>query len=254
MMKTFHVRPELGRVLGLLLLSVVGAWAQIPGAGGPGMGAALGRLFGDIKEFKAKMVVQVLDTTRNERASMPMDFAFVDKKIRVEMDATQIKNREMHPGLPAMLRQMGMAQVVSIIRPDKKTVYVIYPDQKAVLNVPLPNDGSKDGKEPKVEKTPLGKETIDGHPCVKNKVLIKSENDKPLEAITWNATDLKDFPVQVEITDEGNISVIHFKEVQFVKTDAKQFDAPAGFTEYKTEEQLKEAVMRKMQGTPPPQK
>ena len=58
----------------------------------------------------------------------------------------------------------------------------------------------------KVEKTALGKETIDGHACVKNKVVVKNEQGAVLEAITWNATDLKDFPLQIEMKEKDNTS------------------------------------------------
>ena len=38
---------------------------------------------------------------------------------------------------------------------------------------------------------------------MKNKVVVKGSKGPVLEAITWNATDLKDFPIQIEMKEKG---------------------------------------------------
>ena len=45
----------------------------------------------------------------------------------------------------------------------------------------------------KVETTELGKDTVDGHPCVKNKVIVTGKDGTPHESTVWNAMDLKNF-------------------------------------------------------------
>jgi hypothetical protein len=235
-------------VLAALLLIGFSAYAQMPGAGGPaGMSSALTKLFGDVNAFTAKAQVQVLDTSEKEIASMPMDFSLLDKKIRVEIDMTQAKNSSMPPGAAASLKQMGMAQVISLVRPDKKLVYVIYPDQKVMMTMPLPEeDAEAAGKNAKTARTPLGKETIDGHPCVKNKVVITPDKGPAVEATTWNATDLKDFPVQIQTKEQENTSFVRFKQVQFKKPDADLFEPPNGYTQYSDPQELMQGVMKKV--------
>lgn len=231
-----------------LLLAGAGAQAQMPGAGGPlGMSATLTKLFGDIKAFSAKAEVQVLDGSQKEVAGMPMDFAMLDKMVRVELDLTQAKSSTMPPGAAEQLKSMGMAQVVSIVRPDKKLVYVMYPQQKMMMSMPL-NKANADtpGKDSKIEKTPLGKETVDGHPCVKNKVAFTGDNGEKIEATTWEASDLKDFPVKIQTKDKGNTSTIRFQNIQFAKPDAKLFEIPGGYTEYKSPQELMQGLMKKM--------
>src|SRR5436190_20645814 len=199
-MKILVSRSRFQWVAVVILWGFARAQAQIPGAGDAGgMTAALTKLFGDVTAFTAKAQVQVMDSTNKEIANMPMDFTLLDKKIRVEIDLTQTKNASMPPGAATTLRQMGMAQVISLVRPDKKLVYIIYPDQKAMITMPLPDeDLDVAAKNSKTSKTPLGKETVDGHPCVKNKVVITSEKGEVLEATTWNAIDLQDFPLQIQ--------------------------------------------------------
>ena len=82
----------------------------------------------------------------------------------------------------------------------------------------------------KLEKKPLGKETIDGHPCVKNQSTVKSPKGVVLlQATTWNATDLKDFPVQIEINENGNSTIMHFMQRQPGETGSAAFRNPRRF-------------------------
>jgi hypothetical protein len=136
---------------------------------------------------------------------------------------------------------------VSLIRPDKKAIYVMYPNQKTVLNMPMsPEDAAAAEKTPKLEKTAVGKETVDGHACVKNKVVITDDKGKNLEATTWNATDLKDFPVQIQTKDNQNTTIVHFKEVQFAKPEAKQFEIPADYTQFNDPQEMMQGIMKKV--------
>src|SRR5262249_50897301 len=143
-------------------------------------------------------------------------------------------SKELTPEILDMLKQQGMANMISIVRPDQKLVYLIYPNQKSSLAMPMPQDQADtlEGKS-KVEKTPLGKETVDGHNCVKNKVVVTDAKGQTLEATTWNAADLKDFPIQIRTKEQGNTSILRFKEVNLSSPDRKQFDPPSGYTQYK---------------------
>ena len=99
------------------------------------------------------------------------------------------------------------------------------------------------GKDYKMEKTSLGKETIDGHPCEKNKVVATNEKGEKHEVTVWNATDLKDFPIQMQMPDEqsGTSILMKFKNVKLGKPDAKLFDAPTGLTKYDDTQSLMKA-------------
>ncbi len=246
-MKTVNLGSKITLVLSTILLTALTVRAQMPGGPPTGMSAALTKLFGDIKAFTAKAEVQVLDDAQKEKVSLPMDFAMLDNNVRVEMDLTQMKNKDMPPGAADSLKQMGMSQIVSLIRPDKKAIYVIYPGQKSVLNMPMsPEDAAAAQKTPSLQKTALGKETVAGHACVKNKVVITDDKGKTLEATTWNAADLKDFPVQIQTKESQNTSIVRFTDVQFTKPDASQFEVPAGYTQFNDPQEMMQGVMKKM--------
>ena len=68
---------------------------------------------------------------------------------------------------------------------------------------------------------------------MKNKVTVRSDKGPVLEAVTWNATDLKDFPIQIQMKEKDNKVLMHFTQVSFVKPDAKQFDLPSNYGQMK---------------------
>jgi hypothetical protein len=223
-------------------------FAQVPGSVGPaGISSALTKLFGKTTAFTAKGEMKVLDNSNHEVSLWPMDFSVLDKKIRVEIDLAQTRTRGVPAEMGAMLKQMGMSQVISIIRPDKGLVYVIYPDQRAMLSMPLSKEDTEGTeKTPKITKTPLGKETIDGHPCIKNKVLIIDTAGQSTEATTWEATDLRELPIQIETRESANTSVVRFQQVQFTRPAAGFFEPPSGFTLFDSADDLRLSVMKKV--------
>jgi len=245
-MKTQLSKLKVG-LLGTLLIASLTLHAQLPGGGSPaGMNAALTKLFGDITACSARAEIRVMDLSLTEKVTVPLNFALLDGSVRMEMDLSQMKNKDMPPGMVDSLKQMGLAQVISIFRPDKKIAYAIYPDQKASLAMPLPKDeADAAAKAPKIEKTPLGKETIDNHPCVKTKVKIVDDQGKTMDATAWYATDLKDFPVQIQTNEKEGTTIILFKQVQLTKPSASLFEPPAGYTQYNSQQELMQGIMKR---------
>ncbi len=244
---------KLPLLLATLWVGCSAAIGQMPGAGSPGgVSAALVKLFDGIPGFSAKAEVKVLDGSKRETDSVPMDFSMLDNKLRVEIDMTQIKSQSVKESETAQLKQMGLSQVISIIRPDKKLIYVIYPDQKSVLTMPMPKEDAEAAeKTPKIEKTALANETVDGHSCVKNKVVVSDDKGQILDAITWNATDLKNFPIQIETKENGKTTVVRYKQVQIAKPLANQFEPPASYAQYNDMMDLMNGVMKKGPGSAP---
>ena len=201
--------------------------------------AAIGRLFGDNPSFTAKANVQVLDDARLEIYHLPMTFAMQDRSLRSEADLAQMTSREVGPEVVAQYKKLGIERVVSITRPDKKAVYLIFPSSRAYVNSPMTKDEIEaSAKNLQLQKTPLGQEKIDSHPCTKNRATVKGPGGTVLEALTWNASDLKDFPVQIETAEGGRIVVLKFSDIQFGKPDAALFEVPPGYKQYKDPQTL----------------
>jgi hypothetical protein len=99
-----------------------------------------------------------------------------------------------------------------------------------------------------METTELAKETVDGHACVKNKVVVTDEKGEKHESTTWNATDLKDFPIKIETTEQGTPMTMSFKNVKLAKPQASQFEPPAGFKKYDNFMTMMQEEMSKRMG------
>ncbi len=246
-MKTLGFLRITGAVIVASVLAGVTALAQVPGGSPTGVDAALAKLFGDFKAFSAKADVRVLDKDQQETMSSPMNFALLDQKIRVEIDLSKMKSRQMPAGAAQQLKQMGMEQITSIIRPDKKQMYIIYPATQSCLTMAMPKEETDAiDNPPKIEKSEVGNEMIDGHPCVKTKVTMTDAKGQKRDALTWNATDLKNFPVQIQTTDDSNTLVMRFSQVQFTVPEAAQFDPPNGYTKYSDMQEMMMGIMKKM--------
>jgi hypothetical protein len=234
-MKIFSLKLRLLIALPVFLSAGHPAFAQVPGTGVPtGVNAAFAKLFGAVNAFTAKLDTRMIDPYHAEIVRMPMDFAVLDTKVRLEINLAQLQSPEFSPAKLASLKQAGMDRMTTVFRPDKKATYVIYPGVQSYQELPMAKgDVEAFEKGLTLEKTAIGKDTVDGHPCVKNEAIVKGDKGPLLEAVTWNATDLKDFPLQVEMKQKEYTVRMNFTQVRFAKPDAKQFDLPANYGQMK---------------------
>jgi len=221
----------------------------------PGWTAALPRLFGETKAFSAQAEMRAVDKAGNETVSMPMGFAMLDRQIRMVIDIGQIKSSQIPVGAAMAMKQIGMDRTVAIMAPQRKVMVVMYPSIQAYLEMPLPDQMTGSEKEVKLQKTKLGNETIDGQPCVKYKVVITDSTGQKNEGIVWNATNLRDFPVQMQMEDRqnGGSMTTRFREVKLVAPEGREFQIPAGFKKYSDPMKLMEAATARItSGAKPP--
>lgn len=222
--------------------------AAVYAQGGPqstGINASLLKLFGDIKAFDAQGEIRMTDSAGKEISAMPVRMAMLNGKLRTEMDMSQMKGGNMPPESAAMLKQTGMDRMHMLITPESKTAMLIYPGLQAYAVVP---DEAAKKAEGKVDTKDLGKETVLGHPCVKKKLTMTGTDGKTEEALVWAATDLKNFPVKMEMKQEGTTINIEYKNPSLQAPDAKLFETPSGYTKYDSVQALMQAAMMKMFG------
>ena len=247
----------------LLCLGLLPAYSQPgPGAGGPGgpsLGGPISKLFGDNQTFSAGMEMQVTDKD-GKPIDLPGKISYDTGKSRFELNLTDIKGGNMPPNAAAQMKSMGLDQMVTIALPDQKIVYLIYPSLQSYVDMPMPNaESSSTNRDYKLEATEIGKETIDGHPCVKNKVIVTGKDGAKHESTVWNATDLKQFPVKIQTSDSGDDVIMLFKNVSLARPAATTFEAPSGYTKYDNVQTLmQQQIMKRMgggmggMGAPPP--
>ena len=234
-MKRFSLKAALWATLSCVLLAGPAAVAQVPSAGpATGVNAAFVRLFGPASAFTAKVETRVQDRSGHLLVRMPMEYAALDGKVRLDIDLSQVQSKDFTAATLANIKQAGMDRVVSIFRPDKKLKYIIYPGIQSYQELALSRADTEASEQGlKLDQSAQGKDTLDGHPCVKHKVSVKGSKGSLLDALTWNATDLKDFPLQVEMKQKDGTVRMHFTGVQFAKPDPAQFEVPARYSRLK---------------------
>jgi hypothetical protein len=223
------------------------AVAQPFGGGGPPPGSDpfLVKLFGKVTAFSA---TAEMSTEGMGAPAMEMTMSMLDGKTRNEVDMTRSR---MPAQAVAQMKQMGMDKVVMLGLPAKQEMLVIYPGLQAYAEQAYNGaQASTASSDAKIETTSLGSDTIDNHACDKSKVVVTDKDGNKHEATVWYATDLKRFPIQIQMAEPtGGTATMKFKDVKFDKPDASLFDAPAGYTKYSSVQELMQTeVMKRLGG------
>jgi hypothetical protein len=240
------------------LFSAVNLQAQ-PGAGpgrgmtagppGPGLSGSTARLFGQNTSFSAQLEMQTAAGQGTDAMSIPGKLFFDQGNSRFEMDMSEIKGGMMSPQAAAAMKSVGIDKTIVVSRPDKNAAYQIYPGVQAYIETKLPQkEASAPASDFKLELTELAKETIDGRPCVKNRAVVTDKDGIKHEAVTWNASELKDFPVKIEQNEGGTTTTMLFKDVRFTKPAPELFLPPANMTKYDNLQSMMQSVLMKQLG------
>ncbi len=228
----------------------ISADAQLPG-GGMQMMSGMEKLFGDNQTFSATLHIQA--NTGNNPVNMSGKMVCDNGNTRFEMDLSQLQGGN----LPPEMKAMGLDKIIVISQKDGKTAYMIYPNAQAYTVVPGAPDNANINTN--LQITPLGNETVQGHPCVKNRAVFIDKQGISREFTVWNATDLNNFPVQISPTREDNPIIISFQNISFDKPAASQFNPPSGYAKYNSTQEMMQFIMMKNIGNavggfgPPPQ-
>jgi hypothetical protein len=237
----------------LIALGLAPAFAQFGPRGGgpqgPRFGGAMDQLFGTHQAFSAALEFQTTDASTNT-IIMPGKLSLAGGKSRFEMNLSEMQNTNMSAEATAMMKSMGMDTLISISRPDKKLVYVIYPGLSSYAEMPSSDkSASTDAADYKVDTKELGRETVEGHNCVKNQVTVTDKDGTTHESTVWNAADVQNFPVKIVTTEQGQLSTMLFKRISFAPPAADTFEVPTGFTKYASVQSMMQAeMMKKMAG------
>jgi hypothetical protein len=114
------------------------------------------------------------------------------------------------------------------------------------------SSATESNKPPKVERTEIGKETIDGHPCVKYKVVVTPENGTPANMLVWQATDLNNYPIQTQVeAGNGTVATTRFQDINQSKPAASLFEPPSDYKRYSSPQELMMSTMGGMPGGRP---
>lgn len=235
--------------LAVLLTGETGLRAQVPGGNQTALNAAMLKLFGEVTSFTSKADVRLLEKGAKEPMTMSVDFAMLDGNARMDLDMATLKSKQLPAETLASFKAAGLDKLATIVRPDRKVTVVIYPVVRSYAEMPMSKQEAADmDRKYRVEKTKLGRETIDGHACDKTKAVVIADTGGKQEAMVWYAADLKNFPLKIQLDQQQSTVVMQYRDVKLVRPEARQFEAPTGFTKYGSLEQLMQSAMMKMLG------
>ena len=207
------------------------------------------RLFGGFQAFSADATVQVYDQNESEVVSTEMKFAVKNGNIRMELDLSKLKSKDLPAGAAESLKQLGMDKVISLMLLEKTNSYIIYPGMQATLRMPMEESDIKTAAaSTKLDRQAVGTEMLEGHPCTKYRVTLTDAAGQKQEAFTWNASDLKGFPVQIQTSDGEHMIILRFRNPSMGAPSQTLFSVPSGYTEYDSQQALLQAVMMKALG------
>lgn len=234
------MKPITFAILGCLLLGSV-SLAQMPGGPPPDPCAALAKFFSKDAAFTASAKVVTVAKKARDNQTMVMLFAVSGGDMRNEMDMTKMS------GIPARdvagMKQMGMDKMVILKSSETKSTYMVYPNLKSYCPMPAGKDSSPEGN---VEKTELGSDTVEAHPCTKSKLTFTDKDGRTAEALVWEATDLKNFPIQYQTVEEGQTTTTTFSDLKMGKPDASLFELPESYKKYDSMQQMMMGNMQRL--------
>ncbi len=124
--------------------------------------------------------------------------------------------------------QMGANSYILMLLDEHQTFMVMpgghcmqMPQQRAQAQHPNPFEFRG-----KIERTPLGTGTVDGHPVKIEQVTVTPEHGEPTTMKVWEATDLHGFPVRVEMATARGPMTMEYKDVSLSPPPASLFTKP----------------------------
>src|SRR6476659_1679387 len=204
------MRIRLLVVVSTCLLSLFQVQAQMPGAG-PGNIAFL-RIFDQHKAFTATADMKI-SAGQNDSMDVTFGLSLADNNVRFEVDLANTKGSMISPEVITQMKALGMDRVTSIMRMDKKRLYIIYPGLKGYADMVIPDESAQSlGKNLKVSRTPQGKETVGSHPCTKVLLTFTDDKGRTQTMTSWEASDLKGFPVQAQMVENGQNIIVKLRD------------------------------------------
>jgi hypothetical protein len=200
----------------------------------PQISTIIKKISGAPPSFSANATVELTEAgSTNSMIVMPSKFTFADNKMRWDLDAGQMSGSIMSPEASLALRNAKLDQICFIERLDKKAEYVVFPGAQAYLNVPIPESELSNTLEKaeniKLKTEVLGKETLDGYDCTKSRITVPAEANLHEEAIVWSASELKNYPIKLEIDTRAGRVAFHFRDVKFDAPPAGVFEVATNF-------------------------
>jgi len=178
------------------------------------------------RNFSAVLISVILYKGSRETTKFTIPIAKAGERIRMDIDLSATANNA--ESMPQTMNRMSILQLG-----DKRQNYTLYPNaRKYIVNTP----GQQDGfafERPKIEKTKIGSEAVDGHPADKYRVRITYQNGRVEEGFIWNARDLDALTIKSEVENSDAQTTTELKNISLRTPPPSLFEIPSDYTEAK---------------------
>lgn len=185
----------------------------------------------DTPDFSAIGQCDLCTRAGDVQLELPMDVAVSTNVFRWEVDASKVS--PLPPQVKTMAKMMRTDRQIFLVNKNEQRIYMIYPDLHAYIQIPIPESALADvearSDATQVQKTELGRETIDGHPCIRNKAVTVEPGSPPEQGLMWNATDLQGFPIKMQLNTARGLMKFQFQDVVIQNPDPTLFLVPGNY-------------------------
>ncbi|HUJ17346.1 MAG TPA: GNA1162 family protein [Nitrospirota bacterium] len=178
------------------------------------------------RNFSAELVSVTLYKGSGERMKFTIPIAKAGERLRMDIDLAAMANNA--ESMPQTMNRISLLQLG-----DKRQNYTLYPNvRKYIVNTPGQQD-SFAFEKPKIEKTNIGSEVVDGHPADKYRVRITYQNGRVEEGFIWNARDLDALTIKSEVENSDAQTTTELKNISLRTPPPSLFEIPSDYTEAK---------------------
>ncbi len=161
------------------------------------MDVATARLLADARAFTARAEMDMVMGPPNARTTntVPLVVAFLEGRMRMDMDVNEVRSSTIPAPMFTALIELDLNKVVSVVRPDRRVLHVMYPDLRGYIDFPLTPE--EVAGTMKVERTQAGRGTALGESCAMQRVVVTCESTNRHEATVWLSDAQRGFPVHL---------------------------------------------------------
>jgi hypothetical protein len=224
---------------------IVQAQLSLPGGLPPGFHHALLDVLSGGPSFYGTAQILLSNSPNQGPTSISCDIAVLSGNMRLEVDSF-VPGTNLPPADAANVKNMHS---ISILRPDRNRMYMIYPDFKSYVEIAYSKStGSEPMSPPKINKIFKGKDAVGDQPCVKGQWNVTENSGEQYNATVWLANNWSNFPIRVQIGAPP--AQVDFQTLHLEAPNGSLFEVPAGYIKYKgIQEEILQGV-RKAQNAP----
>lgn len=130
----------------------------------------------------------------------------------------------------------GGQQMITIARHDKKVTWMLMPEEKMYMEMPIGQSAEKKDEKTdlsayKIEQTPMGQETLNGIVMNKGKMIMTAKDGSKMGGLMWTTKEGIIAKMDALSVDQGKKDrfKLEMKNLKISKQPADLFEIPKGF-------------------------